>query len=799
MSALATWVRLDLRRRGRSLAVLAVLVALTTATVLTAVAGARRGSTAVDRLLDRTRPATIAVLPNEAGFDWEAVAAIDGVEAIARFPLSQYLVDGLPADAADFAYADPSIMETIERPVVLEGRMADPARADEAVVTEEFEGTYGKGVGDTVVIRLFTPEQLDENELGISTEAPGGPRVEATIVGVVRSAWFSDTAGVDDPGRLIPSYGLFARYPDNLVGGGEVVFLNALVRLDGGGAAIPQFRERLAEVSGRQDIDFFNLVEMAEHASDVGGFEADNLFAFALAAGIAAVFLVGQSVVRYAAGSTSDLEVLRAVGMPPAHVRAGVAVGPFLAAVAGALVGGAVSVGLSSRFPIGTVAPLEPDPGRDVDVLVLGVGLVAIPVLTGLGALIAARRSAVAEPSRGSAVAALIGRWGAPVPLQVGARFALERGRGSQAVPVRPALVGAVVGVLGVVAALTFADGVGDASENPARFGQVFELESFLGFNGQDFVPVDEVTEVFAADPDVIAVNDSRQGVAEVGSVDVAVFSLDPVGQPLDVVVLEGRLPEGPKEVALAPTSARDLDVVVGDTVDLAGTAGAGPHTVTGLAFVPTASHSEYDEGAWMESTAFDRLFDGFKFHNAHIAVRDGVDPAQVAARLGATVAERLGDPALADEAVVVSPPPSRLAELEQVRRLPLFLAAFLAVLAVGAVGHALATAVRRRRHDLAVLRALGATRWDCRSVVLTQASLLALFGLVVGVPTGVALGQTLWRGVAETTPLAYVTPIAAWLLVLIAPIALLVANLLAAWPSHRAASLRVGQVLRTE
>jgi hypothetical protein len=37
-----------------------------------------------------------------------------------------------------------------------------------------------------------------------------------------------------------------------------------------------------------------------------------------------------------------------------------------------------------------------------------------------------------------------------------------------------------------------------------------------------------------------------------------------------------------------------------------------------------------------------------------------------------------------------------------------LALSAFLALLAIGAVGHALSIAVRRRRHELAVLRALG-------------------------------------------------------------------------------------------
>jgi FtsX-like permease family len=799
VSALLTWIRLDLRRRARSLAVLSVLVALAAATVMTAVAGARRGSTAMERLLDRTLPATIAVLPNDPEFDWAPVAELPGVEALARFPVSAFGVDDLPPyEATDFAYQDTDVMSRLERPVVLEGRLPDPERDDEVVVTADYQEGYGKGVGDPVTLQLYNPEQIDEAASGIGFPVPEGPEIAATIVGVVRSPWFGDSA--DTPlGRVIPSVGLFTRHEENLLGSKGVVYSNALVRLTGGASAIPAFREHLAEVSGRRDIEFFDLAAMAGHVTEVTGFEADSLLAFALAAAVAAVFLIGQSVARLSAGSTGDLQVLRAFGMPPGQVRTGVAVGPTLAAVVGAVVGAGASVALSSRFPIGTAAPFEPDPGTEVDVLVLLVGLLAIPLLVGSGALLAAWRSAVSSDAReGSALARLAGRWGAPVPVLVGLRFALERGRGSQAVPVRPALVGAAVGVIGVVGALTFGAGVADATSNPARFGQVHQLESFLGFNSEDFVPTDEVLSLIAADPDVVAVNDTRQAVAESGSVDVPVFALDPVAGELDVVVTDGRLAAGPDEVTLAPASVEALDLAVGDQVELTGTDGVASFELTGVAFVPTGSHNDYDEGAWLSRAAYDDLFEGYKFHTAVVVLRSGADAEAVAERIGARLADLLDDPSAAENIRPVVPP-SRMAELEEVQRLPLFLAGFLAVLAVGAVGHALATAVRRRRHDIAVLRAVGVTRAQCRWMVVIQASVLASFGLVVGIPVGLAVGRTLWRTVADTTPVAYVTPVAALLLVVIVPVALLIANLLAAWPSQRAASLRVGHVLRTE
>ena len=234
MTLLITWLRLERRRRWRSFLVLAVLVALATGTVLASVAGARRGNSAVGRLLARTLPATVVVVPNQSGFDWAAVRSIPRVESLTVFPgYTDLTIAGIDEDSlTSFIPADTDAMQTIERPVVLEGRLANATRPDEAVVTAAFLRSTGRHVGDTLTALLTTPEQAEasasaEGDIG----PPAGPGVPLRIVGVVRSLWYSDAVG--GPGGVIPSPGLLTRYRANFLGASGNVPLSALVRLRG--------------------------------------------------------------------------------------------------------------------------------------------------------------------------------------------------------------------------------------------------------------------------------------------------------------------------------------------------------------------------------------------------------------------------------------------------------------------------------------------------------------------------------------------------------------------------------------
>ena len=617
---------------------LALLVALSSGVVLTAVADARRGDTAFDRLWARTLPATVTVLPNQPGFDWSKVAALPGVTAVGLFAVYYGgSVEGMDGVDVGFPPANAGVGQTVERPVVLAGRMYNPKP--------------------------------------------------------VRSPFFIDSPG--DSGGMLPTYAFFTRYRADILGPGSnpPIYVNALIRLAGGEAAIPAFRAGLARVTGRSDIDVWdNYAVFGGPVKRVSEYEAACLLAFGLAALLAALILVGQSVARYASAAMAELLVLRAVGLTRWQAASSVAFGPALAAVAGATLGVGGAIVASGWMPIGEASLTEPNPGIDADWLVLGVGWAAAVLLVMAAAAVIAWAALSAarapEHSRRSPVVAAAVTAGLPVPAVIGASFALEAGRGRSAVPVRPAIVGAVAGVLGVLAALTFSAGISDAVANPARFGQTWQLVALYGQDGQSLAPASVVSRAAAADPDVTGYLDVRIGGAQSGLVSIESFTYTPVdGKQVPVVLTGGRMPASPAEIALAPTTARDLHAGVGSVVRLAGGAAARPMTVSGIAFVPTGPHNNYDQGAWLTPGGYDRLFAGahyaYKFLAAVISLRPGANAAAVASRLDASVAK-----ATHVQGVTFMPPsPLPTAELEDVSVLPLALGGFLALLALGRSG----------------------------------------------------------------------------------------------------------------
>jgi len=177
--------------------------------------------------------------------------------------------------------------------------------------------------------------------------------------------------------------------------------------------------------------------------------QAACLLAFALATLVAAIFLIGQVVARHTSATMADLRVLQAVGLTSRQAIVSAAAPLFLTAAAGASLGVAAAIMGSRWMAIGAASYAEPHPGLDADWLILGPGWALAPALVAAGAAAAAALALTAprrpDIPRRSGLAAAAAAAGLGVPVVVGARFALEPGRGRSAVPVWPTLIGAVV------------------------------------------------------------------------------------------------------------------------------------------------------------------------------------------------------------------------------------------------------------------------------------------------------------------------------------------------------------------
>jgi hypothetical protein len=456
----------------------------------------------------------------------------------------------------------------------------------------------------------------------------------------------------------------------------------------------------------------------------------------------------------------------------------------------------------SNWFPVGLGRKVDPRRGVHADWVVLLPGAIAIALLVlGATALIAWFSCRASESTAARVQLGPVSwvRRTAPVALGLGATMAFDGGSGRRRVPVRAALVGAVAGVLGVVATLTINHGLTDALRHPERAGVAWDAQ--VSPLTSDFTPdgvrpglVDQVRAV----PDVTSVAEVDRMVIEVNDLGVPTFTVRPPPSSdatIGLVTIEGRDPQQADEAAIGPATARLLHVGIGDTMTV-GPAGTRVRVV-GKALFPSTVHATFDEGLWLTPVTYDANLpdeDGDPSIEATVVARfrDGVDTEAATKRLEQVLGDDVGLVGSADL-------PPELVNLRNVRGLPTLLAGFLALLAIAALGHVLATSVRRRRHEFAVLRALGVTRRGVRLILSAQGTAIGLAGILLGIPLGLAVGRMGWQAVADQVPLLYASPFGLLALAAVIPVVVVVANLLAVWPGRRASRLHPAEVLRAE
>lgn len=789
-AAADVWSRRDLRVRWRSLAILGLLIGLTMGVATATFDGAHRTSTALERLAKRTNASNAVVFGTQIGLwkpDWPKLAKRPEVLAVGRWALLYGNINGAYGGPI-FGAVDTVYLGDVDRPIVIRGRMFDPGAADEMVVDED--QVKNIPLGSTVTFKAFSPQDMDSIA---GSPSPHGPTVKFRVVGVVRNV----PQFVFTNGYAMVSPGFLATY-------GDRVFTaeNANVRLRAD-ADMSTFRSLAGRTlaAGIPVLDARAASRRVRTTTDV---ETTMLSVLAAVLLLAGAVLLGQALLRSGSTIGIDASTLRAMGFTRRDLlRAGLA--PHVLTMIVAVITTVVTAVFASRwFPVGYAAKVDPDRGIRVAPMLVVESVLLLTTLLLIAVTWAAWRSCGSNAPIAVAEAGRLRTWmrkRRPISVNLGVSMATEWRTGRTRTGAAAALLGATVAAAGVVGMINLNRGVDDALAHPQRAGVAWDATiSSNAENTGPRGPSQKLVDDVAGQRDVVAVASVLEVPFQIQGPDersagVRTFAVidQPSKERIRFTVVSGRLPSALGEIALGPSTADAIGVSQGDQIRLSdGTT----CDVVGIALFPNDIHSAFDEGALLAPNQYfaltNRLTERLEGHNL-IAVRLAPGDAQQQLKgLGDVV----GDRADSVDAVDI---PRELTNLRNIRSLPLLVAAFLAVVGIAAIGHALFSSVRHRNRDFAVLRALGLTRRGAVAVVAAQATSIALVGLVVGIPSGFVTGRIGWQEVTDRVPLRFEAPIALAALAVVIPVAVVVVNALAVIPSRRASRVNPALVLRSE
>ena len=777
--------RSEIRRRWRALVLIGLLAGLVGATAVSALALARRTTTAYDRLgevtaVDDAR-GTVLRYPDLLEEMVELPAVTDswtGGIAVAQFEGENSFLG---------IVAGPQEPTDLVRPQAIEGELpgdsGDPG-VIEIAVRDDFQRAFGIPIGTEGQVRFLTEADYFRFDTGFEGGSPHGEELVVRIVGSYRMAGGTETM---PPAIAGPT--ALDDHPEVFIGSAF------FVELDGGQAAVDDFADQVADLAESRPLppEASEFVVASVADTSVAAAAVDNtadllgraLVALALAAIGVGGFAVVQSFARHHTATAGAREVERALGLTPTQqLSARLLSGAVPAAIAVVLTA-AGAVAAARLEPIGGIDLYEPSPGFRLNAAVVGIGVLAVGLaVVGANALtsaLARRRARSSAPARESTVVERATRWGGSPPTVLGLRFAFESGRGARAVPVRSAITGAVVGLGGVVAGLVFVASLDRLVTSPVRSAVPYDVSV------ADVTLEDLEGEVLES-PLVGAVTLVESAPVELDGRTLSGHALADVKGSLDIGLQSGRLPRTPDEVVIGLRAAEEIGADTGDTVTVRTAAGEERElAVVGVAVIPTFANGELGRNALLTQEGLAENGASDPFTGAAVSAADGAD----ADELQGFLAERFE--AGRDDV------PVEVRNLEELGRLPTAVAALVGVIAVLTLTNALVVAVRRRSGDLAVLRSFGFTRRQSATTVIVMALAIAAVGVLLGLPLGVAVGATLWRLTAEG---AFVLsdPHVRWAyLVLPALGAVVVALLAASWPARQAARQTPATQLRAE
>jgi hypothetical protein len=815
--------------------VLVLLIALLGGVAMAAVAGARRTQSSFPAYLASTNPGDVQVFTEfdpitGVGYSARVDRAIARVRYVMRAvdvigfdgtlqPLGPARGSGVPGEAPPSVEGSPNgEYFTQDRVTLVRGRMADPARSDEVMMSAGGAAELGLRLGSAERVAFFTTAQVNSPSFrGYPADKPYLV-IALKLVGIVAN---SDQVVQDDDAALGNQLAVLTPALTRRLESCCAYYSYVSLQLDGGArheaavlGAVRKITPDLGQAGGSQTNA--PLVAKAERTIRP---ESIAFGVFGVIAALAALVICGQLAGRLVRRNAEDGPVLRALGAGPAMTVSDGLIGVLGAVLAGSALAVAVAVGLSPLAPIGPVRPVYPEQGVAFDGTVLGLGFVLLVlVLSGSAVTVAYRvaphraRGTSGHGERGSGVARAAAACGLPPTAVTGIRSALGPSSGRGAAPVRSALLGAVIAVVVVAASITFGSSLSSLVSRPALYGWNWDYALLAGFSAAENLPAAQTASLLDHDPVVARWSGVYFAHMQLDGQAVPVLATRPnaaIGPPL----LSGHGLQAASQVVLGPATLAQLHKHVGDTV--VASTGAGPPfrlRIVGTATLPTIGSSgspslQMGTGAIVAAARFPAQAlnpQGTPVAGpmaVFITIRPGVTPAAARRSLDQVTAvlNRPSDPDGPVGGAVSVLRPAEIANYRTVGSTPAVLAAILAAGAVGALGLTLIASVRRRRREFALLKTLGFTQRQLAATVAWQSSVPAVVGVIFGIPLGIALGRWLWILFARGISAVPDPTVPALSLVVVAAAAIVFANLVAVFPGRVAARTPTALLLRTE
>jgi len=370
-----------------------------------------------------------------------------------------------------------------------------------------------------------------------------------------------------------------------------------------------------------------------------------------------------------------------------------------------------------------------------------------------------------------------------------------------------------MVAITAVVATLVFGASLVTLVDSPHLYGQNWDVK----VDGQQpTITLAQVRAVMSGLRGVAGYAAGNFGEVRIAGAQTPAIGVDAVSGHGFSTLLRGREPARPGEIALGAETMRAHGWRLGQAIPAAAIPEPGGQPrqpammrIVGEVVLPAFSEggfaaTDLGQGAEVTASLLSSPYQptgctGSLTCYTYILIRyqAGTDRAAALRRLQSALTAHGCGPGCAT--ISARQQPAAIVDYASVRDTPLALSVLLALLAVGALAHVLLTSARRRGRDLAVLKTLGLVRAQVLRIVTWQATAMVVAAMLIGIPAGLLAGRWAWALFADSAGVSPAARVPVLVVLLVLPVTLAAAIVIAARPGVQAARIRPAVVLRRD